>query len=261
MSIILLDRAGLDPVLKDWISGLMTPPSPALAKDLNNLLKGLRADGNLTELDLFHTIGGLETDEQRLRPLITTSTTKTFTAVNSPTLDSTGITGDGATSYLNTNWAFSTNNIKYTLNSASIFQYCRTVGAASAVRADMGATNGGTYAYMETRYSGNLYYTAVNDGGGSNTANASAQGFFHSQRTSSSNIDQNKNGTLLNAAVKNSTTMNASTLFICSLNNASTPINHTPYNYALFGVGSGNINRLTFYNRIQTYMTSRGIAV
>src|SRR3990167_634479 len=128
MSFIVLDRT-LDPVVKDWVNSVGTPSN---INAVNRCVKSLREAGILKELDLFHLIGGLDSDLQRLRPLVTTSSIKTFTAVASPTLAYNGVTGNGSTSYINTNWDTSTHGVKLTLNNAHIAAYLRTESAETA---------------------------------------------------------------------------------------------------------------------------------
>lgn len=48
-------------------------PSGLLIYNLNNLIAGLDTDGDLVEHDYFHMVRGMETDEQRLKPIKSTA--------------------------------------------------------------------------------------------------------------------------------------------------------------------------------------------
>jgi hypothetical protein len=112
--------------LSGWLSTLTgaTPTSLTL-KNLSTLIDGLITDGIYQELDLFHTMAGLETDEQRITPIKTNGSSR-FTINATPTLSINGSQGTNSTScvtggYLKTGWIPTVNGVKFTQNSASVF--------------------------------------------------------------------------------------------------------------------------------------------
>jgi len=240
-----------DRVLTNWLNKLSFSPSNDSCKALNTLLKGMRDDGNLIEMDLFHTIGGLQTDEQRLTPLISTSGLA-FTTVNSPTLDSTGVTGSSAgASYVNLNWAPSTNGMKWTSTSASLGTYCRTNDAATV------SNMGSAASFDSTRRAGDLFYWRINDSGGNNAANTSSLGLSTVRRIASDSTEIYMNGVSKGTGTTATTGLDATAFTLCRHSGSGS----SNRNLSLCFAGSGNINVVSLYTRIQTYMTERGLNV
>jgi len=250
------------PVLKNWLNNLSFSPSNDVVKAQQILIKGIADDLILPELDLFHTIGGLETDEQRLRPLITTSATKTFTAISSPTLNINGVTGNGVNSYIQSNWIPSTNGIKYTQNSASFGVYLNSANV-TANSDEMSVTDGTRYCYMNARYSTNNFFTVVNAAAATEfgTSNLNSQGLFSNVRTASNAATNYINSVQGTASAGASNGLPTTQFYILAQNNNGTAGRFSVRRLAMIYCGSGAINQLSFYNRIQTYMTSRGIQV
>lgn len=107
-------------LIQAWYDSLAVKPSEALLTDLNTLSAGMDADGDWSEMDFFALIAGMETDEQRLRPLITTSgddIVNVDLGSGGIVLDVNGAKGN-AIDLLNSKWNPTDDGIKYTLNSA-----------------------------------------------------------------------------------------------------------------------------------------------
>jgi hypothetical protein len=109
-------------LLQDWWDNLVVKPSNSLMTALNELSAGLDADGNWALLDLFGLLGGMETQEQQLSPLITTSSSQ-FTIMDTPTLNVNGLSNNGGLGYLDLNWNPSINGVQYSLNNAFFSTY------------------------------------------------------------------------------------------------------------------------------------------
>jgi hypothetical protein len=253
----------ISPYLIEWYNSLSVKPSKGLLRDLNSLMDGLASNAIYPSLDLFHPIGGMETDEQRLRPIKTTSSTKTFTAVNSPTLNVNGVTGDGATNYINTNWNPSTNGVAYTLNSAFYGVYSRTQGALGANAASVwDGTNINT---LNTRFTDDRFYGRINQSAGTSfsVANTDGRGLFVVKRTASNAVALFKNGSSIATASDVSTARPVGDLYLCSRNNSGTADSFWAGNAAAIFAGGAlsTANELIYYNLIQAYMTARGINV
>jgi hypothetical protein len=183
------------------------------------------------------------------------------TAVNSPTfLQNVGYQGNGATSYLNTNYNPSTQGVKYTLNNASGFAY---VGSnIISIGAAFGSVRSGAVGpIVFPQFSSLLPLYVINDGGTDNYGTGDSLGLSSVIRTSSTSLSLYKNGTLNASATKNSTSIPSFPLFICGYNNSG--VLGAPYagTISATGFGSANINQTNFYNAIQALGTSIGWAV
>ncbi len=257
---------GLHGDLLTWYNALSVKPSSALMYKLDTLVWGLYYDGVWNELDLFHVMGGLETDEQRLRPIKNTNTTATtFTSVNSVTLSTSGVTGNGVDSYLNTNWNPSINGVKFTQLNSSIGLYCRSSSADTGT--DFGASNGiaPTQLAIKRVAGPNYIFTIGNTTTVINSNINGADGFYSVSLSGGSyTILRNASASGLTANTGAYTAVGLETLnfYLCGRNTGSATVaNPTVHNYAMLYCGSGNINQTTLYTRIQTYMTSVNLQV
>jgi hypothetical protein len=254
-------RSGsVNSLLATWYNSLSVKPSAGLLTDLTTLATTLNSAGIWTEMDLFHVIGGLETDEQRLKPLKSTSGSD-FTNVNSATLATGGVTGNGATSYLNLNWNPSTHGSKYTQNSASLGIYSRT--DSSNANCDMGVYIAAASAFSQCYFG----YTGVTSVYRSNSStlvsksNAGSLGTYSWRRTASNATESFKNGTSLGTDASVTNAVPNGNLFLCALNLSGTAGQFQTRQQAMVMAGSGAFSHATFRTAIQTYMTSRGINV
>jgi len=246
--------------LQSWYDSLSVKPSSSLMIALNGLMQGIENDGDLAEIDFIHPIGGLETDEQRLAPIKTTGTTP-MTAVNSPTLSSNGVVGNGTTSYINTNWNPVSNAVKYLQNTSSLGVYNRTTRAADTT-AICGAYTlaPNKLSRIYPRYTGNLAIFSLNSSAESTFSNSVTKGFISSKRTASNLTTLYIDGVSIGTDSDVSAVAPNASFFICGISNSGVLADATTDNVALLVVG-GNINHTRLYNRIQTYMTARGINV
>lgn len=251
----LLDST-LDPVVKDWVNQV---GKPGQIQALNRCVKALRQAGILQELDLFHLIGGLDSDVQRLRPLITTSATKTFTAVASPTLAYNGVTGNGSTSYLDSNWNPSTNVVKYIRDSCSLGGYIRT--EINETKTDWGFESATVFTGIRSRNAGNTVTSRMNQSSSSSVASSSSLGLFLNQRVSAASTQLYRAGVQIDTYTNASMAIPSFNLYICAQNANGTAATFSTKNISLIFAGSGNINQSQFYRIIQTYMTEVGLAV
>jgi hypothetical protein len=252
MSFIILDKTYVQP-LKEWMNVVGKPSS---VNALNRCVKDLIDAGIWMELDLFHLIGGLDTDGQRLRPLKTTSATKTFTAVASPTLDRTGVTGNGSTSYLNLNWQTSRDGVKYTQNNCSFGYYSRTQSAAG-LASDIGENA----SYISPRRAGDNFVFRIQDFGGDSITNTITSGLISVTRTASTTKTAYKSGVSFGAGSTASGSLRLFDNFLCSHNVGGAPTNPSTKNIASCYFGSANFDHLKFYQIIQNYMNDVGLAV
>lgn len=188
-----------------------------------------------------------------------------ITAVNSPTFTpNVGYQGNGSTSYLNTNFTPSTQGVKYTQNSASLFVYCRTNSAVDTLEI------GGIESYtaqnksfiMVRGSSGYCFYplnftTAL---GSPSTPVTNSLGLFVSS-TSSTNLKLYQNSTQITSISSTPVTTLPIPIYLLSSNYDSTPYTYSTRQISVSGAGSGVINQSNFYNAVQALGTSIGWAV
>jgi len=112
-------------VLQPWYDSLSVKPSAGLWTDLKIMADGMNSDGDWVEADFVSLNAALETDEQRYKPLKTTSSSDIENVSSTPSTSSAGIIADGL-STVSSKWNPSVNKVKYTLNSAYFGQYINT---------------------------------------------------------------------------------------------------------------------------------------
>jgi len=255
-------NAGYNPPLQSnlqtWYNTLSVKPSQSVLNDLNDLFQGVENDTDLVEIDFLHPVGGLETDEQRLAPIKTSGTTP-MVAVNSPTLDVNGVTGNGTTSYLNTKWNPSTNGVKFTQNSGSMFNYNRTNRIQNGT-VIMGCYGGGVFLRM-CPFNTTLMLGTINAVGDSTSTTSASQGFLFAQRTTSILTTLYRNTTTLGTDSDVSGSPNNLEVYVCGANSSGSLANQTTDNTALIGFGSGIVSESRLEYRVRKYMTARGINV
>lgn len=179
-----------------------------------------------------------------------------ITAVNSPTFTANiGFTGNGSTSYLNTNFNPATHGVNYTLNNASIFYYER-------------ATILGTYcgigeqqSYLFPNLAGSVYFT-INNGASNNTFTvANSKGFIFADRSSNTVTTCYKNGSFQSTLSNTATNFATNNFYLLALLQGGAALYPSPGNVALSGIGGTGINQSNFYNAVQALGTSIGWAV
>lgn len=262
MSLIVLDSGkSLDPIVSSWINSLTgTKPSTSLIKSINNLIIGIKADGNYQYLD-FLQLGGMETSEQTLRPIFTSSATKLWVVNGSVTVDGYGLTGDGATGFVDTFWVPSTNGVNYALSDASLGVY---VGNDSNTNSyECGGNNGSNDSIVGARSTGVATFGNNVAASAATVLTANSLGLFSSVRTSGTVQDGYKNGVrIVNDTANNvAASKTLRKLYVCAFNSNTVASFFSNKRVQSVYAGSSAINQFSFYNRIQTYMTQRGIAV
>lgn len=126
---------GPSPLIEDWYDSLTVKPSLGLLYALNTLVEGMDADGNWEKLDFFALMAGMETDEQRLKPLVTTSG-EDMVEVGTTYLGSDGFHGNGLDSYIDTRWNSVDNGTNFTTSNAIVGVY--VAGQMTTVKSVMG---------------------------------------------------------------------------------------------------------------------------
>lgn len=221
-----------------------TLPSASQRVLQNQLMIDLKAAGIWSKLDTFAVFA---TDGNSDFALIDWKRLSQYTAVNSPTFTTNqGFTGNGTSSYINTNFNPATSGVNYTLNNASRFAWLYT---SAANRIIDGITAGSQNDMITT--------TSTNQRINSGTAvlsvavDLSGTGFKSIHRTSSTNVTLFNNTTQTNGTAT-STSITSENQFI--LRRGSSYSNHQ---VSLYGMGASLVSENTnFYNAVNTYITS-----
>lgn len=200
-------------------------------------------------------------DSIAARTSLVNPTSTMITAVNSPTFTaSQGYTGNGTTSYLNTNYNPSTDGVKYTLNNATGLAYL-TDNVISSGNCFGSVSGSNVSALIFPQYSSNLPIYYINQFGADSYATGTSAGLVTVQRYNSSNISYYKNSTLNASSTKASTLIPNYSMYICGRNSSGVFTNGYSGKINACAFGSSNYNRTTFYNALQALGTSIGWAV
>lgn len=124
----LLQGGGMPPYiaqLQAWINyattqGYAIPPTPTL-NALNTQISSLVSSGIFTLLDILYLAKNLSGYEDFASVNVINPGTFTLLRVNAPVFSNNGWLGDGATSYLNTQWQSNPSGVNYTVNNAAVF--------------------------------------------------------------------------------------------------------------------------------------------
>lgn len=129
-------------VLDKAISFLYTLPTTATQQKQNKLLKSMKADGVWAKLDVFYVFA-VDNNASSFATLNWKNpNANQSTLVSSPTFVSNGgFTGNGASSYIDTNFNPSTQGVNYTLNNASRYFFTHAISGVSALDGIMSSNN------------------------------------------------------------------------------------------------------------------------
>jgi hypothetical protein len=219
-----------------------TLPSAGQQIKQNKLIVDLKAAGIWAKLDSF---GVFATDGNSNFALIDWKRLVNYTAVNSPVFSSNGgFTGNGTSSYIDTNYNPATNGVNYTLNNAGRFFWVDNRAA--------GNWEGGTSAAGNNSLNASSTGHRINSNNVlSSAANFAMDGFHAINRTSLSNVEL-FTGTTQFSRLQVSTGIQSS--------NSTILRSGTAYNasrFRFYGIGAEMVSENTdFNNALNTYFTS-----
>ena len=235
-----------------------TQPSTAQKKKQNTLIQDLKDAGIWDLLDVFYvfaTDGSSDFATLNWKSPSANQATK----VNSPTFTSNlGFTGNGTSSYLNTNWEPSTQGVNYTVNEASCFTY---LGLDLAVSSTVSyGSNIGTPTRtitQTTRVPGDTLNFLLNTGAFTSITNSNAIGFYHNKRTTSTAVQLFKNGASVASQSQAASGIPPLNIFLLARNNNGTAGNFDANRMSVFGAGSSlDTKESDLYTAWNTYFTS-----
>jgi hypothetical protein len=228
---------------------------------LYQLIDGLLSDNLWTKIDrlLLHAA---ENTQSALIDLVTRSVA---TAVNSPTFTvDRGYTFNGSTNYLDSNFNPSTAGGAYSLDSASISSYMRTVPTGSTSGTAIGTYVGGvSIGYIYNYAVGGWTYVSINDAFGLQDNVVPTPSFVTLTRTASNLRVEYKNGVSIFSDAQASTSLPTNNYWIGALNNAGSFSNGFVGQIAATVIGGGltATDAANLSSRINTYMTAIGANV
>jgi len=226
---------------------------------INNLVRSLKTANIWNELDWMPILA--TPNRQNARIDLINPARAEMTEYNNPDfLANYGFTGNAVNQYIDTNFNLNTQGVKYSLNRASLFQYCRT--NSDGTKLELGAVGAvGNQAILDIR-DGNVFYTGVNEPSTNiSSANNDSRGFFVAVRDGPTSVKQYKNGVLTVSGANASGAKPNFNVFLLAINNNGVPILFSDRQLSIIGAGSENINQATFYSIIQAFATEIGFNV
>ena len=233
-----------------------TIPSATLQIFDTHFFKPAIANGNiLTELDRLNIYCGLNGYEIAARTNIIKSA-HFVTPVSSPTFDNNGYRSAG-TGYLNLNYTASTQAVKYTLNSNTLFAIVKEPLYAGTRRM-IGNTNAGFRTDL-VRESDQLTAFNMNPSRANTNIVTTGNVLLATRRTNSANFDA-----IINANVSNgagvSVAINNFTMFELTTNGSGTPDgNYEDKSHLTSGCGSGSLDLTNLRIILNNLYTALGV--
>jgi len=248
----------LDTDVNAWLTAVAplhgTPRSTRITL-LHDLVAGLKADGIWSKLDRLWVFA----QELRAGALVDLVARSAATAVSSPTFTpSVGFTGNGSSSYINTNFNPRTGSPHLTLNdAASSFWITQRTDAAFG-EGLYGQSDGSTTQMSAYSRGDGVWLNSVNDNTGATPLQAS--GLIISERIASSGagcLTYYVNDAKATTNITSVGPMGNQPFFICALNGgAGSPSSfgrHT-ISIAAFGSSFNDAEATNLYSRFSTYM-------
>jgi hypothetical protein len=252
---MLLNQAA-DPDALKWMSAVGAAGASVSQTQLMNvsrLIKNLKASGVWSALDRLWLFAA-ENATQALTDLVARSNA---TLVNSPTFTVLqGYTGDGLTTYINSNFAPSGAGEKFSQNAASLGVWVVTAPTTTG-GIECGSQAGAPYSVIGARFTSTDYIYGLNSISFAEPAHNNLwTGAFHVQRTGASSLVFSRNGAQVDAGTGSSTTVNTGTFsFLCQATGGS---------HSTAQVGAGWIGASSgaseVYGPLRTYMTAVGVS-
>jgi hypothetical protein len=185
-----------------------------------------------------------------------------LTAVNSPTFTADrGYAGNGSSSYLNTGWDGATNGVNFTQDNASAFVWDLT-NRGGITRCSLGNSSTTSATTIYPRSMANVYFGRVNDFAAGGLANTSSDGFFITNRTSSTALTSYRNAVSIGShGSVSSVAMASQDFYIGALNNVGTAGLFSSDQHACAGMGADlDSQQGALYNIMRSYMRTVGAA-
>lgn len=240
-----------------YFNALATQPSDAHKALMDTyLFKPLVENGIFAELERLW-IGATELESNSYISLVNPTSTA-MAPINSPTFTTLeGWTGDGSTSYIETNSFFDPTDGKYQQDDASFFIYLRT--NSSGVIFDFGTFDGNPrQSLIAPRTTTDSILAMVNASTPVSGTNTDARGLYLIQRKATSLAAYKNRTTTLGSISAASVGLSTKELYLLSYNNNGSPLGFSDRQMSIAGYGSSNIDQATLSDILNGYMTQLG---
>ncbi len=226
---------------------------------VDDLIVGLKADGVWTKLDRLWLFAA-EDAPSALTDLVATATA---TAVNTPTFTvDQGYAGDGATSYLDTNFVPSTAGGNAALNSIHVSVYGQTFGSTGFFSGYIEGDDPGSFVgIVRFTVNGKVDYF-LNEGSGG-TETLSPAGMLIASRTGANAAALYSNGSSVDTNASASNALLSKSIFVLARNGNGTPTGFVSDEMSAASIGGGltPTDATNLSSRVNTYMTAIGANV
>jgi len=224
---------------------------------INRVIVTLREQGIWVKLDCLYLLAANDSASA----LINWKSPGTFNAseVSSPTFTADrGFTGNGTSSYLDTNFKPSTaTSPQFVQNSGHFGVWPRTnqqENSADIGCNDPGSADGGIF----PRSTSDVFFYGVNDGFGDSVSNANSSGFFVASRTGASSLAAYRNGASLATSATSSTGVGAANVIVCARDGGGFQASTRQEAAASIGSGLTSAEVSAFYVALLAYMQAVG---
>lgn len=246
-----------------WESYLSTPLTTPNKVIFNQFFLDIKGIGNIGSVNNFAELDRLwvlaSQDQQGARISLKNPSSTAMTEVNSPTWTQyRGYAGDAVSKRIVTNFTPSTDGVKFTQTSASMFVYSRTNTAATV--SEIGAISGTNKSFLVARNTSNVasYPLNYNTGLGSPTvANTDSSGLF-SININSGTLGIYRAGSLLTSTSVTSQPLNNIPFWLLGINDGASGLLFSARQISVAGFGSGNVDNAKLQSAINALKTSLG---
>lgn len=247
------DNFGLEPEAVALIARMTTPPDAQRIALINSTYRGLKTAGILSKLDALWVMAAHDSQAAGLNWI---NSSHTLSPVNSPTFTvDRGYAGDGATSYMDTNYNPATHGVNLTQNSGSFGVWSMTSAQQSTSIA--GWLDGSDGITILPRSSGNVFSGRVNTGiTVTGSVNGDGMGFYVVSRSDASTQSHFKNGALANSDSRSSTAINSNNLYIGR--SAASSYVSAQISVCLIGANLSDEEHAGLYTAMNAYLTGIG---
>ena len=227
-----------------------TDNNSAIIKGIADLTTDLRQYGLWDKMKAIYPFVGQAGVSSSFQYNLKDPNTFRGTFVGGWTFASTGVTGDGTSAYMNTNF----DNTTGTLNSAHLSVYLRT--NINLGKAMIGGNDSNGRHYLGQ---GNSFAT-INSAAEGNYNPSSYQGFHTIKRETSTETKQFYNGSLNTTSTIISTGKVNVNFYVAARNTNGSPANYNNNQFAFVSIGDGltDTQVANFYTAVQRFQTTLG---
>ena len=259
------------PELVAWLSQLSLTdiPSDAYLHHLNQFIMRLKSENIWQQLDrlwIFATEYRSNARVSLVNPNgLNAAWPTNITEVSSPSwVALQGYTGNGSSSYLNTNYNQATSNNNFTLNSGSMGTYILSPNSMGL--STIGAYDGTQFNSIFPWYTADsLFVTSMNGNGNNGTSYVNVNYGYAPGMSAAAAISSTKNAAIRNDVISVGSITRTSipnyNLFICATNQGGSPVYLSTYRVAMAFSGSGTIDQTALYRIHQSFAEKIGYNV